>query len=269
MPIEIFESVQTLSFSLLFRICEESRHEPILRLLLNRIALSSPKPCLVPVTSTFAPASDAIEAQMNLFSSLTQVHYLDYSPCGRHLVVGKDCDAGVLDAETRRVMTRALFYKSGITAVKFASSSKIVSASRDRTISVWDWKSREISFILLRGHSDIVRDVPLRCDGTKIFSASDDCTVKVWSLTGGEAIATYRQKAAVECVSVHGDNVAIVTKGSELTLSILDLDHVDREQRVLFSNPKIRYAPLTFNKNGRYLAIGSEDFSIQILRTDC
>lgn len=181
MPLTDFENIQTLSFSLLSRICQVCRQEPFLLYMRDKIVSVTPKPCIVPVHSYFAPASEGMEAELNLltsFTSSTVVRSVDYSPCGRYLVASICADVIVLDAETRECVNRSTFHELDITVVKFASSSKIISASHDNTVAVWNWTSSQTP-VVLRDHTDIVCNVALSTDNTKLISASEDCTVKI------------------------------------------------------------------------------------------
>lgn len=57
----------------------------------------------------------------------------------------------------------------------------IVSGSTDRAISVFDARSRG-SIVRLRGHTDAIRSLTLKHDGTMLLSGSSDATVRLWDL---------------------------------------------------------------------------------------
>ena len=57
---------------------------------------------------------------------------------------------------------------------------KIVSASVDKTIKIWDANTGSC-LQTLTGHIDSVRSASYSPDGTKIVSASYDNTIKIWS----------------------------------------------------------------------------------------
>lgn len=136
----------------------------------------------------------------------------------------------VLNACTRDCLKRSNFHRRKVSAVKFASSSKIVSASRDSTIGVWDWECNDTPSVILRGHVKGVNDVALNSDGTNIFSASQDGTVKVWNIFG-EAFETIPQNGTVRGIAMHGCRLAVATKH----LSVLELDHEYKKQRTLYT----------------------------------
>jgi WD40 repeat protein len=59
--------------------------------------------------------------------------------------------------------------------------TKIVSASPDKTIKIWD-ANTGTCLQTLTGHTDYVYSASYSPDGTKIVSASDDKTIKIWGL---------------------------------------------------------------------------------------
>ncbi len=61
--------------------------------------------------------------------------------------------------------------------VKFVGGSKkIVSASEDGTVAVWEWEKSEARSLVLKGHSDGVNGVAASRDGERIVSGSKDGT---------------------------------------------------------------------------------------------
>lgn len=57
----------------------------------------------------------------------------------------------------------------------------IVSASKDKTVRVWDLKKKREK-IVLRGHIGIVNEVAVTYDNLYIASGSSDCSIRVWNL---------------------------------------------------------------------------------------
>src|ERR1700683_4542981 len=65
----------------------------------------------------------------------------------------------------------------------------LISASRDRTLKVWDLESgRELR--TLRGHTDFVYGVAVTADGRYALSASRYRTLKVWEGEPGREVRT-------------------------------------------------------------------------------
>ncbi|XRB09285.1 EF-hand domain-containing protein [Pycnococcus provasolii] len=75
--------------------------------------------------------------------------------------------------------------------------ARIVSASADKTIRVWD-ATTGACLSVLEGHDDDVRSASFSRDGARIVSASADKTIRVWDATTG---------ACVSVLKGHGDDV--------------------------------------------------------------
>ena len=57
--------------------------------------------------------------------------------------------------------------------------SRIVTASTDKTASIWDVASAKV-IAVLRGHENVVRSATFGPDGSRIVTASDDTTAHIW-----------------------------------------------------------------------------------------
>ena len=67
--------------------------------------------------------------------------------------------------------------------------TKLISASRDTTVRVWD-VATGACVQTLQGHTDAVWSAGFSPDGTKLVSASDDQTVRVWDVATGACVQT-------------------------------------------------------------------------------
>lgn len=76
----------------------------------------------------------------------------------------------------------------------------IVSASRDKTIKLWEMASGYCVKTLV-GHLEWVRDVSPSEDGRLLVSCSNDQTARVWDIQKGETKMDFRgHDHVVECV---------------------------------------------------------------------
>ena len=80
-----------------------------------------------------------------------------------------------------------------------ASGNLLASASRDRTLKLWD-VSTGYCVKTLRGHADWVRAVAPSGDGRWLLSAGNDQTARVWDAASGEVRATcLGHEHVIEC----------------------------------------------------------------------
>src|SRR5207248_1710726 len=71
-------------------------------------------------------------------------------------------------------------HSDSVWSVAFShDSTRLASASDDKTVKIWDASSGEC-LQTLEGHSGWVRSVAFSHDSTRLASASDDETVKIW-----------------------------------------------------------------------------------------
>jgi len=70
-----------------------------------------------------------------------------------------------------------------------SSGNLLVSASRDKSLRVWD-VSTGYCVKTIRGHADWVRDVSPSFDGRWLLSAGNDQTARIWDAASGELKAT-------------------------------------------------------------------------------
>ena len=81
------------------------------------------------------------------------------------------------------------------------SGNLLVSASRDKTLRLWD-VTTGYCVKTLRGHLDWVRDVASSPDGRFLFSAGNDQVPRLWDTSSGETKSTFLgHDHVVECVT--------------------------------------------------------------------
>ncbi|KAJ1855057.1 hypothetical protein LPJ73_002380, partial [Coemansia sp. RSA 2703] len=78
-----------------------------------------------------------------------------------------------------------------VSAVRFLGPDKLVSASRDKTIKVWEL-STGYCIRTLSGHSEWVRSVDVSADARLVCTGSTDHTVRVWDPNTAECKADLR-----------------------------------------------------------------------------
>ena len=101
---------------------------------------------------------------------------------------------------------------------------RVVSASDDETLKVWDLDSGRV-LATLEGHTNTVTACAVTPDGRRVISASDDQTLKVWDLATGSLLATFHgHLSRVNAYAVTPDSRRVISGSSDRTLKVWDLD---------------------------------------------
>ncbi len=105
-----------------------------------------------------------------------------------------------------------------------ADGSRVVSASDDHTLRVWDLDAGR-TLVTLEHHASEVRACAVTPDGRHVISASNDGTLKIWDLDTGRVFATLEgHTAAVTACAVTPDGRRVVSASWDRTLKIWNLD---------------------------------------------
>jgi AAA ATPase domain/WD domain, G-beta repeat len=100
---------------------------------------------------------------------------------------------------------------------------RVVSASADKTLKVWDLASGRAE-AALEGHAAGVSACVVTPDGRRVVSASEDKTLKVWDLASGRAEATLEGHADwVSACAVTPDGRRVVFRSADGTLKVWDV----------------------------------------------
>lgn len=100
---------------------------------------------------------------------------------------------------------------------------RAVSGSGDRTVRVWDVKTRTCVHIL-KGHTDSVNGVAISLSGRRALSASDDKTVRVWDLKTGKCVKILNgHHGRVYGVAVRSDGRRAISSSEDNTVRVWDI----------------------------------------------
>ena len=100
--------------------------------------------------------------------------------------------------------------------------SRIVSASSDQTLRIWDARSGD-ALLTLAGHTSAVLSCAYSPDGSRIVSASVDRTLRIWDARSGDALLTLagHSNGVLSC-AYSPDGSRIVSASDDQTLWIWD-----------------------------------------------
>jgi WD40 repeat protein len=101
--------------------------------------------------------------------------------------------------------------------------SRIVTASLDKTVRIWDAATGK-EIMVLRDHENSVEAAAFSPDGTRIVTASIDKTVRIWDAATGKEIMILRgHERWVNSAAFSPDGSCIVTASDDNTARIWDV----------------------------------------------
>src|ERR1051326_4526063 len=114
-------------------------------------------------------------------------------------------------------------HRDSVNAVVFSrNSTRLASASVDKTVRIWDAHSGAC-LKTLEGHSDWVRSVAFSRNSTRLASASDDKTVRIWDAHSGACLKTLEGHSGSVCSVVFSRNSTRLASASvDKTVRIWD-----------------------------------------------
>jgi WD40 repeat protein len=139
--------------------------------------------------------------------------------------------------------------------------TRVVSASRDKSIRVWDARTG-VQMQVLMGHTDRVNSAAYSPDGTRIVSASRDKTGRVWDArTGAQLFELSGHAEAVTSAAYSPDGTRIVTSSADKTARIWDAHtgallavlngHSDAVSSAVYSSDGTRIVTASADKTAR------------------
>jgi hypothetical protein len=126
-----------------------------------------------------------------------------------------DVESGVIRAwslETCRPAYRLRGHRGPVTSIAVCQGpgeSRAVSGSADRTLIVWDLKTRRMLRVL-SGHTGRVRGVAATPDGKRAVSASSDRTLRLWDLADGRELSRVEGDTEFTACAIAGDGRHVV-----------------------------------------------------------
>ena len=101
--------------------------------------------------------------------------------------------------------------------------TKIVSASQDGTVKIWNVNSGAC-IKTLTGHTTVVKYATFTPDGSKIVSASKDNKIKIWNVNTGECLKTLiGHNDYVNHISFSPDGGKIISSSSDGSIKVWNM----------------------------------------------
>lgn len=143
-----------------------------------------------------------------------------------------------------------------------ADGSRVISASTDKTLKVWDLETGQ-ELQTLKGHTNLVRAVVVMPDRSRAISASHDKTLKVWDMETGEELQTLQGHAdSVYAVVVMHDGRRAISASVDQMLKVWDMKTGEHLQTLKGHKDLVRAVMVMLD--GRRMISVSSDKTLKI-----
>ena len=203
-------------------------------------------------------------------SSLHSFHLISFSPNGCWLATNEcqEHHIGLIWNVSSRTLHKGLRgHEDRLTAAAFdPTSTRIATASDDKTVRIWDVETGEPLFVMEQ-HRGWVQDVSFSPDGSLILSASSDRTVKIWEASTGVMILSlegHSNGVMAACFSPCGTYIASASNDKTVRLWRTS----DGTCMQTFTEHGGLVWHVTFSPDGKMLSSGANDGSVFIRRME-
>ncbi|MFP4652161.1 MAG: PQQ-binding-like beta-propeller repeat protein, partial [Phormidium sp.] len=152
-----------------------------------------------------------------------------------------------------------------VTSAEFnRDGTRVVSASSDGTVKLWDVRSGELLHSF-EAHSGPVTSAEFNGDGTRVVSASntDDGTIKLWDVDTGELLHSLEAHSnTVWSAEFDRDGTKVVSASDDGTVKLWDVDTGDLLHS--FESYSGGFSSAKFNRDGTRVVSASSDGTVKL-----
>lgn len=112
---------------------------------------------------------------------------LAFSPEGDRLIAAttnREKTLQIFDLKAQPVDAIKLVNSFQGGAIAFSKSGKLLAATANNTVTLWDWPSRKLIRVL-KGHGDFINGLAFTPDDQHLVTAGHDATTRVWRIDNG------------------------------------------------------------------------------------
>ena len=218
-----------------------------------------------PDTSSRHEGTDV--SRFALLRSLKGVRPSSMSPAGNAYAVYEGNLIRIVDAGTGRELHKLTGHAGNIHDAGWSADGRVLATSGyDGFVWVWNIGTGK-SLAELEAHVGYACSVAVSPDGKRVATGgSEDRLVKIFRVEGGRQLLSLdTPDGATYALGFTGDGAQLVASTGDNTVRAWKSIDGSREQTILAAAGYIH--SYTFSRNGKYMAVPSEDGTIRVLET--
>jgi WD40 repeat protein len=182
---------------------------------------------------------------------------ITFSPDSKFLVSGgKDSKVTIWNLITGKIQHEIAAHKADITDVAISPENIIASASKDKTIKIWDFSGNLLRELV--GHKKEVMGVDFSHNGKQLVSGSADGTVRVWDVASGKSLLTINAHDGwVRTVAFNQNSSLIASGGDDGKINVWNTSNGQQLNSIIAHSKWLE--KLSFSPDGKYIASGGHD----------
>ena len=217
------------------------------------------------------------------------VREVSFSPDGKRIAsIGEGKSIRIWDIATKKLITKIYAHQDDILRVSFHPDGKmLVTGSKDGSVKIWDSdRGTEIATIIPPNSPnrkyETIGDVSFSPDGKMIVTAKGE-DLSLWDLQGNLLASAIADNKIIYTAKFHPNGKLLASSGAEKSVKLWRItdrttklltelltgssNHlIDGELQLIhtFEGHSNEVLSLNFSKNGRQIAFGYQDGSVQI-----
>lgn len=142
------------------------------------------------------------------------------------------------------------------------TGDRMVSASRDRTLKIWNVKNGN-EILTLKGHHGFVLSCAFAPSGNEVVSASDDKTLKIWDSKTGKKVLTLKgHNDKVYCCVFSPSGEQVASASCDKTVKVWD-SNLGKKLATLRGHQSAVFC-VSFSSDGRKVVSASDDKTLRV-----
>ena len=197
-----------------------------------------------------------------------EVWDLDFTPDGDRLVtVSLDHSIKLWEVKTGHLLKTVQGHYSRLWTVAFTPDGKqLICGGEERKLRLWD-VDKQICLKTWQAHSNEITAIAFHPDHKIFASASSDLCVKFWDLASGECLHILQGPENWVCsIDFSSNGKWVVGSGRCSSIWIWEVE-TGKCLRQLANSRPLFVLPSAFSSDSRFLATGSDDYSIRLWDT--